>query len=203
MTYEDRLLHQLQDIVAATPAPARRRSVRMPIAAGATATAAAAAVIVAATSGTEPAYAVQDAAGDSVSVTIKDIRDADGLQEKLRAAGVPADVRYVTDTPKCTTPPPLGKGAGPKLVRRAYPGADPAESIGKQAPPRPGGAAPHGGSMGVQVRRDHTATFTVDPDMFNEQQRLTITASGGDLQTLAIAIGGGTDTPPPLCLPDR
>ena len=202
MTYEDRLFHQLSGIVAATPAPVRHRSVRRPLAAGATATAAAAAVIAAVTGGSEPAYAVQSTAGDTVTVTINDIRDAAGLQARLRAAGVPADVRYVPDAPRCTVAQPGVKGAGPhvvtddgpSLVRSGAPpaGAPPAGAAGDARP---------GSFVGMRMDADGHASFTVSRDTLAGGRHLTITAAGGDLHSLAIAIGGSGDAPPPLCLP--
>src|SRR5262249_18805293 len=96
--FEDRLLAELRKVVAARPAPAaparrRRPGVRVAIAA-ATVAAVAAIVAVLASSGgvTSDAYAVTPRSNGSVVVQIHSLSDAAGLQAKLRAAGVPADV---------------------------------------------------------------------------------------------------------------
>lgn len=109
--FEDRLLAELRQVVATRPEPAAvsppRRAPRPRLLAGAaTATAAAAAVVAVAASGggASPAYAVDRQADGSVTVTISSLRDADGLERKLRAAGVPAVVDYTPEGKMCRSP---------------------------------------------------------------------------------------------------
>ncbi len=116
--FEDRLLAELRHIVAERPAPAAAapdrsgfgrapRSPRPRLLAGATATAAAAAVAVLLASGgggATPAYAVEREGDGSVTVEISSLRDADGLERKLRAAGIPAVVDYTPEGKTCKQP---------------------------------------------------------------------------------------------------
>ena len=115
--FEDRLLDQLQEIVAARPAPAvvtRRRPQRrrLALAGVSVAAATAAAVLVATGSDVTPsAYAVQPRADGSVTVHIRGLEDAKGLERSLRAAGVPAVVDYAAAGKSgCVTPPPHPTG---------------------------------------------------------------------------------------------
>lgn len=111
-TFEDRLLAELRAIVTARPAPATaqpvpRRPPRARLALGgvATAAAAAAAAVIATGGGSpEPAYAVERQADGDVTVTVNSLRDADGLERKLRAAGVPAVVDYTPEGKMCKSP---------------------------------------------------------------------------------------------------
>jgi hypothetical protein len=110
--FEDRLLHELRAIVAANPAPVagtpvRPRSLRRPIAVGSAVTGLGVGVTTAAillTGGAGAAYAVEAHADGSVTVTIKSIADAQGLQSKLNAAGVRALVTYVPEGKSCKQP---------------------------------------------------------------------------------------------------
>lgn len=83
---------------AAAPAPAGRRRV-LTLTAVATTAAATAVVAVAATRPAQPqqaalaAWTVNRAADNSVTVTLREFRDPQGLQRKLTAAGVPALVQ--------------------------------------------------------------------------------------------------------------
>src|SRR5438067_1961748 len=118
-SFEDRLLTELRQVVAERPAPAAgaapRPRTRLALS-GATVAAATAAVVVVATSGdnTSAAYAVDRQANGSVTVHISSLRDAAGLQQQLRADGIPATVRYLqpgtaapcTDAPKTTASGP-------------------------------------------------------------------------------------------------
>jgi hypothetical protein len=123
-TFEDRLLTELQTIVreqpAEAPTPAHRpRGRRRLVIAGATAgvLAIAAAVGVPFLSrGPAPAYAVTPNGNGSVSVEISSLRDAAGLEQKLRDNGIPAVVRYLPAGKMCKQPwfTPAGPGvAGP------------------------------------------------------------------------------------------
>jgi hypothetical protein len=111
-TFEDRLLAELRQVVADRPEPAAvqpplRRAPRARIALGGFATAAAAAAAVVIASGgdpAEPAYAVDRQSDGSVTVQISSLRDADGLERKLRAAGIPAVVDYTPAGKMCRMP---------------------------------------------------------------------------------------------------
>ena len=111
--FEDRLLHELREVVAARPAPgvaARRRPRRTRLAlAGAGVAAATAVVAIVATGSdvTPTAYAVDSRPDGSVTVEIRSLHDAAGLQRSLRAAGVPAVVDYAPagdDRVRCPAP---------------------------------------------------------------------------------------------------
>lgn len=90
--------HQLMTAVAAQARPHRRR--RLALTAAASAAAAAAAVAIATAGpghGAQPAtlaaWTVSRAAGTTVTVTLREFRDPQGLQRSLTAAGVPALVQ--------------------------------------------------------------------------------------------------------------
>ncbi|MBJ7332954.1 MAG: hypothetical protein JHC95_23875, partial [Solirubrobacteraceae bacterium] len=120
--FEDRLLTELRQVVAERPSPANgapaprpRRRMRLALpGAGIAVAAATAAAIVIATSGDGPetAYAVEPSSDGTISVTIHSPEDAAGLERQLRAAGVPADVRYGTGPVECSKSVPKGAAAG-------------------------------------------------------------------------------------------
>jgi hypothetical protein len=213
MTFEDRLLDQLRHVVTENPAPApaRPRAGRRRLAlSGAGLTTAAAAAVVLVTSGgvsPERAYAVDEQSNGSVSVTINDLRDAEGLQRKLRAAGIPADVLYVAHPKVCAPGEGPQPGQGPQPVEggsqmhtQVYEGSDPARKL-DDAPPR-GKNGDHLIQMSSVVSSSGEATFTVTPGELGTGERLTITASVGDLNSLAMGISSKDHPlPPPPCLP--
>ncbi len=105
-TFEDRLLTELQEVIRAqSPGrPGRRHHMRNRSLAGAAAAAAAATVgALVLTSGASPAYAI-DAHDGTVTVTIKSLSDAAGLQKALRDKGVPAYVDYTPTGKTCQQP---------------------------------------------------------------------------------------------------
>jgi hypothetical protein len=112
-TFEDRLLAELRTVVAERPAPAvtgaTRRAPRVPrarlaLAGGAVAAAAVAALATTGGGGATPAYAVVRNLDGSVTVQVKSLRDAAGLEQKLRAAGIPAVVDYAPPGKTCRQP---------------------------------------------------------------------------------------------------
>lgn len=99
-TFEDKLLTELREVVAeraATPIDGRRkRPKRVLIGIAACLTLAAGTAVAVPMLGgeqaTSPAYAVTTQADGKVRVRIYNFTDAAGLEKRLRAAGVPADV---------------------------------------------------------------------------------------------------------------
>src|SRR4051812_49187917 len=110
-TFEDRLWLELRRHVAANPASAtrRRRRGRLVLAGGGVAAAVAAAVVVGVGGGAS-AYAVEKAGNGAVTVHIRSLHDAAGLQRELRAAGVPAIVSYGAARLPCGAPPSAPTG---------------------------------------------------------------------------------------------
>ncbi len=215
-SFEDRLLHELRLVVAEQPAPvavpARRgRRLRRPLLGVGVVAATTAAIAVLASSGdrTPSAYAVQSQANGAVSVTIHSLKDATGLQRKLRAAGVPAVVDYAAGGVPCVAgaTPPEGGASGTMQVEK-----------GAGTPP-PVGAAPEGGAQQsfhtekgeaggptldgpaadgappAQVRAASSvkitpdgATFTIDPGALETGQHVYITTSTGAVTTIAMSV---------------
>lgn len=120
-SFENRLLLELRALVAEAPAgtPAvasssRRRQPRLAVLAGAVAVVAvsAAAGIPLLSGGTTPAYAVSRNQDGSVTVEVASLKDAAGLEQKLREAGIPAVVQYLPPGKACEQPWP-GTAAPP------------------------------------------------------------------------------------------
>jgi hypothetical protein len=156
-TFEDRLLSELCAVVAAQPTPATvapghaRRVPRARLILAAGAVAAAGIGVFAAVGGdtAAPAYAVEKQSDGSVTVEIQSLRDAAGLQEKLRAAGIPAVVDYT----------PMGKMCRQPRAR--------------------GATRRHSMGMGMGVGKDHAATFTIPRGDVRPGQTLVIMSSVG------------------------
>ncbi|MBO9532114.1 MAG: hypothetical protein J7513_03960 [Solirubrobacteraceae bacterium] len=105
-TFEDRLGAELRAFVAERPAPVaaapvtkRRRATRPAIALSAIATTAAAGALL--IPGGSPAYAVEGNDDGTVTIEIKDLADASGLEEDLADAGVKAVVDYLSPGKVC------------------------------------------------------------------------------------------------------
>jgi hypothetical protein len=186
--FEDRLLHELREIVAARPARAvvtRRRPRRRRLTlAGVSAAAAAAAVAIVVTGGevTPSAYAVQPRADGSVTVAIRSLRDAAGLERSLRAAGVPAVVDYApAGRTGCASGPPAGatterSGAGKRDTgpSRSGPGPEPGARV----------------TTTTQVSiSDDGVKFTIDPGTIKPGEKVYITTSTGAVSSIGMAIG--------------
>jgi hypothetical protein len=152
--FEDRLLTELRAVVAARPAPevvtASRRSPRGRLVLATGAVAATAAGVLIATGGdtAAPAYAVEKQPNGNVTVEIHSLRDAAGLQEKLRAAGIPAVVDYTPVGKMCRAP------------------------RGRLAP----SGHPFGMRVGVRGG-DHSATFTLSRGDLRPGETLVINSS--------------------------
>jgi hypothetical protein len=202
--FEERLLQQLRQVVAdrpaaahavtAAPAPPRMRRRRLVLAgAGGVAAVAAAVAIVAGSGGvTDSAYAVIPRADGSVTVKISTLSDADGLQGALRAAGVPAVVRYgrATDCPGPVTGPAPGPGSesGNAQHHTAAGDASGPSTDTAGAAPAAGAGNPHKVTGAVRTDADGT-TFTIDPGPLAPGDKVYITASGGTTQSLGVRIG--------------
>jgi hypothetical protein len=122
MSFEDRLLNELRSMVVAnqTSGEGRRRSWTFSRSPRRLALAGAAAVLVALAAvaavqlvggGAEPAYAVNTNDDGTVTVEIASLKDAAGLEQKLRDAGIPAVVQYLPPGKACKQPWPTAPGA--------------------------------------------------------------------------------------------
>lgn len=106
MTYEDRLLTQLKQVVTenAVQPPVRARRLgwkpRLVLGGAAAALVAGGAVIAIETTAT-PAFAVNARPDGSVSVTINRLEDADQLAKQLAAAGIPTVAKYLPEGKTC------------------------------------------------------------------------------------------------------
>jgi hypothetical protein len=79
-------------------------------------------------------WTVQRTSGDTIKVTIRDLRDAAGLQAQLRADGVPANVVFLPDSftpttsssaiPKSCDAPQLSDEANARLQNKIIDPAD-------------------------------------------------------------------------------
>jgi hypothetical protein len=197
--FEERLLHELREVVAARPAPspapasapARHRGRRRVGVAGAGGVAAvlAAVAILAGGGGSESAYAVTARADGSVTVKISSLSDAAGLQRALRNAGVPAVVRYGAgaDCP----PPATGAGdeAGTVEQNESAGGGGPGPSTASAGTePAPGAAKGPKLTSGTTTGPDGT-TFTIDPGALASGEKVYITAPDGTLHSLGLHLG--------------
>jgi hypothetical protein len=220
--FQEHLHSELRHVVAENESPRRQqRPIKAPIGrrplalsgAGLVAEGAVAAIVVASSTGvTTNAYAVESH-GNSVTVHVRALSDAAGLQASLRAAGVAAIVNYgpAANLPACPAPEgptvtrPSGSEAkgpeGPSGARSERPGVSRSASGGAASllpsPPRGATAA----SSTVQVTPDGV-TFTVDPGSIKPDQQLVITTSGRTLASIGMAVvarsaGACSAAPPP------
>jgi hypothetical protein len=180
-TFEDRLLDELRTVVAARPAPAagpQPRRLRLVLATGAIAATTVGVIVLSGGDSAAPAYAVERQPDGSVTVEIRSLRDASGLQEKLRAAGIPAVVDYT----------PIGK------MCRA-PRGRPATVVGRK-------------SMKIGIREGRSTTFTITRGSVRPGQTLVIMSSiGAGASSLGTEVVEGPVAPcqlidaPPLPAP--
>ncbi|MDX3103331.1 hypothetical protein ACIBO5_47400 [Nonomuraea angiospora] len=92
MSFEERLLVEIKNEFV-TRRAARKR--RLAFGGAVAAAAAAAAIIVPIVITPDPAYAVTRNSDGSIQITIKEFRDADGLERELAGLGVRADITYL------------------------------------------------------------------------------------------------------------
>jgi hypothetical protein len=201
--FEDRLLEQLLHVVAERPEPTavlhrRPRRTHLSVV-GAGIAAATVAIVLVATSGdvTPGAYAVESLPDGAVSVSINSLRDADGLQRSLRAAGIPAFVDYVAAERLrgCATP---GDSAEKPGVRKEIGGKGETGATSSQA--GPGGDIRRAkGLSTVSVDDSGAATFTIDPGALEPGENVYITTSTGTVSSIGMAIS--KDKPSAGCIP--
>ena len=162
MTFETRLLDELQQIVALQPKPAARAPRRRLVPALATVVGgvaiALAILIVGSGGGPTPAYAVDKAANGMVTVQIKSLRDSAGLEQKLADVGVKAKVDYLEPGTTCRA----GR-------------FKPARGVGNF-------------TIGQRTSADGTGSFSVDPPKLASGQTLVVMAGEG---TLEVAFADG------------
>lgn len=191
LTFEDRLLEQLRQVVATNPAspePVSRRSPqrRMMLVTGGVGAAAAAVVLFAlGGSGASNAYAVDTQPNGFVAVHISSLSDASGLQSSLRAAGIPAVVSYSANCTPPWAPAPVGSGPG-------------TAQAGGHVEQTPAPAGVNSAGVALQVTRDADGvTFKLDPGTIGADQKLFITTATGQVDSVRITIS--EQAPPPAC----
>jgi hypothetical protein len=209
--FEQRLLRELRQVVAhnSPAAPAERgtparpsrfgRGLRISLAAGAAA--AAAIAVVSAVSigggGGSKAWAVSSNPDGTVTVTIKSLADAAGLQQKLAEAGIRSLVQYVPPGKTCaggelsappgavtqtkgdpSAPPPAGaRGQEYGFSSGGGKGAD-AGPVTESTGVPPSGQHPSGSeSLGVRTLADGSVEFTISPAA-NSDDTLVIRSQG-------------------------
>lgn len=212
--FEERLLQELRGVVEARPAPesvGRRRAPRLALSGAGVAAAVTAAVVVTVSGGggADPAFAVESRPGGAVSVTINSLRDAAGLERKLREKGIPADVSYASvpgtiGMEACAPPPPpaappSGKGLTQRTERRGVGGATSGPTTEMQAAPPPAGEGRRRFTTGVHESRSGETTFELSPGQFRDGERLKITTSAGTRASISMQIVGRGDGYEPAC----
>lgn len=101
-TFETALLTELRQHVAERNSrPARRSRTRLVVAGLGVAAAAVTAAVVVPGLGVTTAYSVQEGNSGEITVSVERFEDASGLEQALRAHGIPADVTYVPDGGQC------------------------------------------------------------------------------------------------------
>ncbi|MFC4111718.1 hypothetical protein [Nonomuraea zeae] len=101
MRFEEQLLTDLKNEMNARNERSRRVGRRLLTGAAVAGLAAVAGVAVPLLTGSEPAYAVSKNANGTVTVELKEFRDADQLEQDLKDMGVTADVTYLKPYTKC------------------------------------------------------------------------------------------------------
>jgi hypothetical protein len=101
MRFEEQLLMDLKTEMTARNERSRRVGRRLIAGAAAAGLAAVAAVALPLLTGPDPAYAVSENANGTITVELKEFRDADRLEQDLKGMGVTADVTYLKPYTKC------------------------------------------------------------------------------------------------------
>ena len=194
-TFEDRLLTELRQHVAANPAPATATPARRPrrgrfVLAGTGALAAVAAALVVMFGGGAAAYGVEKTSDGAVTVHIRSLADAAGLQRELRAAGVPAVVSYGAQQAPCGDPPPasLSGTMGGDIASST------SHAAGDTGPSTSQAGAPPAGDPPVQHLSTKISSstggvvFSIDSGTLRPGQHVYITTSTGTLESVGMAI---------------
>ena len=147
---------------------------------------AAVALVVTGSDVTPSAYAVQPRADGSVTVHIRGLEDAKGLERSLRAAGVPAVVDYAAagqdrlrDAPAA---PHRAHGSGHQPIRPPRT-TDRASPVGTGPGPGPGVRVSTKVSSG-----DDGVTFSIDPGNLKPGEKIYITTSTGKVNSIGMAV---------------
>jgi hypothetical protein len=205
--FEDRLLVELRQFVAAQPAPPpvassstrpnpfTRTPVRVAMA-GASVLAVASVAIAIGHDPAEPAYAVQSQAGGAVDVEIKSLRDAAGLREAFDAQGIDAVVRYLPAGKMCVGEPGGAEthsldgqsgDAGAESQMKVHRSDDGQPGLNTDGTPPPDDAESEGSTTVAQHTADfvqHTADgstrFRLSPGSVPEGKTLVIEGNVGD-----------------------
>ena len=101
-TFETALLSRLRDEVEhATPVRSRLSQPRLLLGAAAAVSATAAVLVVVPGLGTTAAYSVQEGNSGTITVEVRRLEDAEGLETELAKHGVAADIIYLADRQEC------------------------------------------------------------------------------------------------------
>lgn len=100
-SFETALLTRLRDHVDQQPAAPSRSRARVLLVAAGTVAAAAAMIVVVPGLGTTAAYSVQEGNSGTITVEVRRLEDAKGLEAELARFGVDADITYLPQRQEC------------------------------------------------------------------------------------------------------
>lgn len=209
--FEKRLLSELRQVSAENPAPVpesepvRPRKYGRFAAAGAGLAAVVAGIAIYTSTGdnTTSAYAVEKQSDGKVAVEITDLKEAEGLEESLAAAGVPARVTTAPMSANiCKVKVEAANEQGTKTeadgdvvkaipARPAAPGESGRTSI-------PVGAEPVRIPIEIRTADADGASFSIDPDSIPKGQKVIITPSEG--KPTDQLIPAGAPSAPPIAV---
>lgn len=193
--FEKRLLSELRQVSADNPnpqpepAPARGRTYGRFAAAGAGLAAVVAGIAIYTGTGdnTPSAYAVDPQPDGKVSVEILNLEEATGLEDSLKAVGVPARVTMAPAEAVCIVKPESAQGPV-ELSEKSVPSSTTAPSTKAV----PAGLAKQAGRTGVAVAKPveldvveaKGASFSIDPNEIGEGETVVISPSTGEVTKL-------------------
>jgi hypothetical protein len=200
--FERRLLDELKGVVAergaergsaesATARPAWRRAPRLALGAAAVLAAAVAVLVFSSGGGNAPrAFAVEPQQGGGVTIKIYNLEDAEGLEQALERAGIPAQVNWlpagVTCRQRHLTPSTAKTSMGGRTGGFEMGGRGPALTIGIMSPQqyREQWRAYKRGHLSADEARETIPNISLDPESFRPDQVVVISGSanpfGGD-----------------------
>ncbi len=200
--FERRLLDELKAVVAergveresaesATTRPAWRRAPRLALGAAAVLAAAVAVLVFSSGGGNAPrAFAVEPQQGGGVTIKIYNLEDAEGLEQALERAGIPAQVNWlpagVTCRQRHLTPSTAKTSMGGRTGGFEMGGRGPALTIGIMSPQqyREQWRAYKRGHLSADEARETIPNISLDPESFRPDQVVVISGSanpfGGD-----------------------